>query len=231
MPKTSVKEINQTTSYRRRELRYSTKVKCDDFGLWLIQIGIFVLYVKLVVRTTYAQAQTLRGYTFMWSSRWGEGWSGKKLSKFRWKWMVTGVGEGIHKNWMSTRVQTVFQTSVWSPKFWRPGAGGLAQFEPIQTDGKRGKGGGCKNWTFFMIIINVWSLTKLRGSHPEVFLGKGFLKMCNKFTGEHPCRSVISKELPSNFIEITLRHGCSPVILLHAFRTPFPRTASEWMFL
>ena len=142
MPKTSVKEINQRTSYRRRELRYSTKVKCDDFGLWLIQIGIFVLYVKLVVRTTYAQAQTLRGYTFMWSSRWGEGWSGKKLSKFRWKWMVTGVGEGIHKNWMSTRVQTVFQTSVWSPKFWRPGAGSLAQFEPIRTDGQRGKGGG-----------------------------------------------------------------------------------------
>ena len=99
MPKTSVKEINQRSSYRRRELRYSTKVKCDDFGLWLIQIGIFVLYAKLVVRTTYAQAQTLRGYTFMRSSRWGEGWSGKKLSKFRWKWMVTGVGEGIHKIW------------------------------------------------------------------------------------------------------------------------------------
>ena len=81
MPKTSVKEINQRSSCRRRELRYSTKVKCDDFGLWLIQIGIFVLYVKLVVRTTYAQAQTLRGYTFMWSSRCGEGWSGKKLWK------------------------------------------------------------------------------------------------------------------------------------------------------
>ena len=25
-----------------------------------------------------------------------------------------------------------------------------------------------------------------------------------------------------NFIEITLRHGCSPVNLLHIFRTPFP---------
>ena len=30
-----------------------------------------------------------------------------------------------------------------------------------------------------------------RGSHPEVFLGKSVLKICSKFTGEHPCRSVI----------------------------------------
>ena len=30
-----------------------------------------------------------------------------------------------------------------------------------------------------------------RSSRPEVFLG-GFLKICSKFTGEHPCRSVIS---------------------------------------
>ena len=26
-----------------------------------------------------------------------------------------------------------------------------------------------------------------------------------------------------NFIEITLRHGCSPVYPLHIFRTPFPK--------
>ena len=26
-----------------------------------------------------------------------------------------------------------------------------------------------------------------RSSHPEVFLGKGVLKICGKFTGEHPC--------------------------------------------
>ena len=30
------------------------------------------------------------------------------------------------------------------------------------------------------------------GSSPsEVFLGKGVLKICSKFTGEHPCRSAI----------------------------------------
>ena len=41
------------------ELKHRTKVKCDDFKLWLIQIGIFVLYVKLEVRTMFAQAQTV----------------------------------------------------------------------------------------------------------------------------------------------------------------------------
>ena len=30
----------------------------------------------------------------------------------------------------------------------------------------------------------------------------------------------------ANFIEIALRHGCSPVHLLHIFRTPFPKNTS-----
>ena len=32
-------------------------------------------------------------------------------------------------------------------------------------------------------------------SHSEVFLGKGTLKICSKFTGENTCRSVISKKV------------------------------------
>ena len=47
------------------------------------------------------------------------------------------------------------------------------------------------------------------------------VKTCSKFTGEHPSQSVISIKLQSHFIEITLRHGCSLVNLLHIFRTPF----------
>ena len=54
----------------------------------------------------------------------------------------------------------------------------------------------------------------------NMFLRKGVLKICSKFTGEHPCRSVISIKLPCNFIKIALRHGCSPLNLLHIFRTP-----------
>ena len=37
--------------------------------------------------------------------------------------------------------------------------------------------------------------------------------------------------LQSNFIEITLRHGCSPVKLLHILRTPFPMKNSGWLLL
>ena len=38
-------------------------------------------------------------------------------------------------------------------------------------------------------------LTLYRSNHPEVFLGKGILKICSKFTGEHPRRSAISIKL------------------------------------
>ena len=41
-----------------------------------------------------------------------------------------------------------------------------------------------------------------RSNRPEVFLGKGVLKICSKFTGEYLSRSVISRKLQSNFIEI-----------------------------
>ena len=65
-------------------------------------------------------------------------------------------------------------------------------------------------------------------------LRKGVLKICGKFTGEHPCPSVIStklQKLQSNFIEITLRHGCSLVNLLHIFRGPFPKNTSGRLLL
>ena len=62
-----------------------------------------------------------------------------------------------------------------------------------------------------------------RSSHPEIFLGTGVLKIYRKFTGEHSCRSMIPIKLQSNFIEMTLRHGCSSVYLLHISRTPFTK--------
>ena len=75
-----------------------------------------------------------------------------------------------------------------------------------------------------------FNISNFGSSHPEVFFEKGVLKTCIKFAGEHPCRSVISIKLQSSFIEITLRHGCSPVNLLHIFRTPFSRNTSGWLF-
>ena len=72
---------------------------------------------------------------------------------------------------------------------------------------------------------------RCRSNPQEVFLRKGFRKICSKFTGEHPCRRVILIKLPSNFIEITPWHACSPVNLLHIFRASFPRNTSGGMLL
>ena len=70
-----------------------------------------------------------------------------------------------------------------------------------------------------------------RSSHPEVFLEKGVLKICSKFTGERPCRSAISIKLLRKFIEIALRHGCSQVNLLDIFRTRFLKNTSGRLLL
>ena len=89
----------------------------------------------------------------------------------------------------------------------------------------------------FFSLLNVCHRQKVmlgsifRSSHPEVFLGKGILKICSKFTGEHPCRCEISIKLQSSFIEITLQNGCSPVNLLHIFRISFLKNTSGWLLL
>ena len=74
-------------------------------------------------------------------------------------------------------------------------------------------------------------LINYRSSRPGVFLGKGVLKICSKFTREHPCRSVISIKLLWNFIEIALRHGRSPVNFLYIFSTRFPKNTSRRLLL
>ena len=71
---------------------------------------------------------------------------------------------------------------------------------------------------------------KVRNSHPNVFLRKGVLKIYIKFTGEHPCRIVISIKLLCNFIKITFWHGCS-INLLYIFRTPLPKNVSGLLLL
>ena len=64
--------------------------------------------------------------------------------------------------------------------------------------------------------------TPIRSSPLEVMLWKCVLKICSKFTGEDPCRSIILM-LQNSFIEITLWHGCSPLNLFHSFITRFPK--------
>ena len=65
-----------------------------------------------------------------------------------------------------------------------------------------------------IILVSENMENNSRSSRPEVFLRRGVLKICSKFTGEHP-----------------RRHGCSPVNLLHIFRTPFPKSTSGQLLL
>ena len=67
----------------------------------------------------------------------------------------------------------------------------------------------CRNWQYMTM--------KFKSSRSEVFLVNGVLKICSK--------------LICNFIETTIWHGCSPVNLLHIFRTPFTKNTSGWLLL
>ena len=90
-----------------------------------------------------------------------------------------------------------------------------------------------RNIPFFEIYQNqkLKMSATFRKSPPDVLLGKGIPKICSKFTGEHPRHSVISIKLLCKFIEITLRHGCYPVHLLHIFKRPFPKNTSGGLLL
>ena len=62
-----------------------------------------------------------------------------------------------------------------------------------------------------------------------------FKKRCSEnmqqICRRHPCQSVISIKLLCNFIEITLRHVCSPVYLLDNLKTPVLKSTFGWLFL
>ena len=47
---------------------------------------------------------------------------------------------------------------------------------------------------YYCICLSTISVIHI-SSHPEVFLRKGVLKICSKFTGEHLCRSAIMQYL------------------------------------
>ena len=52
-----------------------------------------------------------------------------------------------------------------------------------------------------MNLFRLLFFSQFRSSPPEEFLRKGVLKICSKFTGQHPCRSAISIKLLSMFSE------------------------------
>ena len=66
-----------------------------------------------------------------------------------------------------------------------------------------------------------------RSSPPEVFLGKGVLRICSKFTGEHPSRSVIWIKLQWNHTSVWV-FSCE---FLAYFQTPFSKNTSRRLLL
>ena len=86
-----------------------------------------------------------------------------------------------------------------------------------------------RNKAFSPVLVLFWR------SRPEVFLGKGVLKIRSKFIGETPMlkcdfnkvAATLFKYCGLNFIQITLQDGCSPVNLLHMFRTSFLQNTSR----
>ena len=86
------------------------------------------------------------------------------------------------------------------------------------------------------------------------YLGTWMCKLCFLLQQKQPFRGALLKrfsenmkqiyrrtpmpkcdfnKVASNFTEIALQHWCSPVNLLHIFRTPFPflKNTSEWLLL
>ena len=63
-----------------------------------------------------------------------------------------------------------------------------------------------------------------------MFCEKSVLITCSKYTGEYPCRSVISIKFLCSFIENTFCHGYSRVNWLHIFRTRFLKNTSGGCF-
>ena len=67
-----------------------------------------------------------------------------------------------------------------------------------------------------------------RSSHPDVFLAKVVLKICSKFTGEHPCRRAIS-------IKLVYWNRTSAWVFSRRFaayfQNTYPRNTSGWLLL
>ena len=82
------------------------------------------------------------------------------------------------------------------------------------------------DYSVYYILLHVLHCI-FRSSPPDGLLVKDVPKICSKFILLRNC----DFNLQSNFIEITLRHGRSPVNLLHIFKTPLLTNTSSWLLL
>ena len=84
--------------------------------------------------------------------------------------------------------------------------------------------------SFFMTINSFYNF-KFRQQPFRDVLKKRCSENMQQIYKRTPMPKCVSTKLQSNFIEIILRHGCSPVNLLHVFRTTFPKNTSEGLLL
>ena len=84
--------------------------------------------------------------------------------------------------------------------------------------------------SFFMTINSFYNF-KFRQQPFRDVLKKRCYENMQQIYKRTPMPKCVSTKLQSNFIEIILRHGCSPVNLLHVFRTTFPKNTSEGLLL
>ena len=68
-----------------------------------------------------------------------------------------------------------------------------------------------------LFVFNIYK--KNRSSHPYMFLGKGVLKICSTFTGQHPCLSAISIKLLKICSKFTGEHQCRSAIAIKLLAT------------
>ena len=84
--------------------------------------------------------------------------------------------------------------------------------------------------SFFMTINSFYNF-KFRQQPFRDVLKKRCYENMQQIYKRTPMPKCVSTKLQSNFIEIILRHGCSPVNLQHVFRTTFPKNTSEGLLL
>ena len=88
------------------------------------------------------------------------------------------------------------------------------------------------SWLYHCYGISWWKGTLVNCFHTEAGIQRCSLKRCSENMQQIYRRTPMSNcDFTFHFIEITLRDGCSPVNLLHIFRTPFSKNTSRRLLL
>ena len=88
-----------------------------------------------------------------------------------------------------------------------------------------------KNDHMEIFLSIIFQISKMLNQHSIVILIKGYSGNMQRIYRRTPMLKLISIKLLCNFNEIILRHGCSPVNLLHIFRIPSPKNTSRGLIL